>query len=227
MEKEDWLKNTPEEIDFWQQWFDTKGLYWPPDYVNRLNPDFEIDNEFKLMFGPRLPKMKILDAGCGPLTILGTNYCGGKLDITCCDALADSYNEMMENAGITPLIKPRAIPFESLQDHFGKIFDFVHAVNCVDHCHDPLAAIKSMMSVLSKHGVLYLRHGICEGNRGNYEGLHQWDFYCNEKRNFIIADKHGNTINVDECISKDEFSIRSTVPIVPGRPLITTQIVRK
>ena len=190
MDKIDWLRDLPEEIDFWQQWFDTKGLDWKQDYIDRLNPDTEIDAEYAEMFGDRLPNMKILDAGCGPLTLMGKKYKGQTLDITCTDILANVYNEIMEKAGIVPLIKPIQCGFVELPDMFEQKFDFIVATNCVDHSEVPYRSIMAMLDMLAPGGTLFMRHGWMEGLRGNYGGLHNWDFYI-YNGDFAIGDKWG------------------------------------
>lgn len=219
MNKENWLKDLPEEIKFWQDWFDTKGLYWPQDFTDRQNPDREIDGEYAEMFGDRLKSMKILDAGCGPMTLMGPKYQGHQLDITCADILADEYNSIMEKAGIVPLIRPIKCGFEDLPKVFTTKFDFIQAINCVDHSQNPYKSIMAMLDVLADGGVLFLRHGWMEGLRGKYEGLHNWDFYMVDGE-FAIGDRFGlKTIMKDipgvtiENIDRTEFGHRKMISI--------------
>lgn len=226
MNKTDWEKELPEELDFWKQWFDTKGLIYPPDFINRQNPDLEIEDEFKVLFGDLLPGMKILDAGCGPLTILGKKYNGIKLDITCTDILANEYNKLMDDINFVPLIKPLCVGFEELSEYFGDIkFDFIHAVNCIDHSYDPIASISGLLSALKPNGFLYIRHLVNEANRGSFNGLHKWNFYV-ENGDFIISGINGKKINVNNTF-KETATIKSSVHDGKFNLIIISHIIKK
>lgn len=229
MNKQDWQKETSEEIGFWEIWFQTFGLDFPEDYTERQDPNLEISQEFVALLGDKLPKVKILDAGCGPFTILGKKFKGKKLDITCTDILADEYNAMMSKYNVTPLCKPIKCDFVDLPVLFSdRKFGFVHAVNCVDHAFDPPASIVGMIRVLEQGGILYLRHLVNEGDHGNFTGLHQWNFNVNENNDFIITDKFENKVNVKKYIDSIANIETKVVPHNSNnRKLIISIITKK
>jgi hypothetical protein len=54
-------------------------------------------------------------------------------------------------------------------------FDIVHAQNSLDHSHNPFQAIQQMLAVVKPSGYVRLEHAANEGQRQNYQGLHQWN----------------------------------------------------
>jgi SAM-dependent methyltransferase len=186
MKSKEWIMGVYDELNFWRSWFETKGLDWPEDYAKRVNKNTEIEGILTgfIKTGDEL----ILDAGSGPLSILGKMWKGKPLNITCCDALAEGYGKLLRDFNIDALV-PVQCDLENIDSVFAKDnFDIVHACNCVDHCYDPISAIVGMLAVCKPTGVLVLHHEINEAINENYQGLHQWNFY-EHGGNFYIASK--------------------------------------
>jgi len=190
----EWSEGVKSELDFWGEWYKTKGLFWPDDYLFRLDADTEIQENISvhLVTGNE----RILDVGAGPLTVLGKKWKGKALTITACDALADAYAVMNEIYNITPLIVTEKCRAERLcQKYNFSVFDLVHAQNCIDHFEDPLRAIIEMISTVKRGGKVIMRHEVNEGENEGYGGFHQWNFYADEG-SFIISGKgHCNNVN--------------------------------
>src|SRR5260370_36562357 len=70
------------ERRFWDKWFLTRGLAWPAEYRERLNPQQPLSS-FYCQFVDQLPasRVRILDVGAGPLTILGKTHRSKQLEI--------------------------------------------------------------------------------------------------------------------------------------------------
>lgn len=201
-----WTNALPSELKFWDDWFKTKGLDWPQDYAERIDPTTEICQRVAsyLKTGNEL----ILDVGAGPLTVLGKMWKGERLSITACDALGSHYKSIMDKYGIAPIVETEQCKAEDLVLKYGMgEFDLVHAQNCIDHCEDPVRAIFEMVSVCRKGGTVLLRHEINEGKNENYQGLHQWDFYC-DNNSFMISGKD-STVNMTRLLA-NEATVKTT-----------------
>jgi SAM-dependent methyltransferase len=184
MQTEKWNEGIPEELKFWESWFETYGYIWPDDYKFRIDPETELQADIAELLNQTLPDsqmhlLSILDMGAGPLTFLGKKFHGKDLNLMPVDALADQYDEMLARHGIVPPIRTDKWKSEDIADlpgEFGK-FNMIVAQNTLDHSIDPLKAILGMRSKLLPGGIIYLKHFINEGERGGYGGLHQWNFY--------------------------------------------------
>jgi ubiquinone/menaquinone biosynthesis C-methylase UbiE len=191
-----WDKGIDHELDFWNEWYRTRGLEWPDDYLFRLDSNAEIQTHVAAFL--KTGKERILDVGAGPLTVLGKKWQGCKLEITACDALADAYRDMNKLYMITPLIITEKCKAENLTNVYRhNSFDIVHAQNSIDHCEDPFDAITQMLFVLKRGGVMLLRHEVNEAENENYKGFHQWNLY-EQHGHFMIGDKrfHGSINNL-------------------------------
>ena len=202
MEWEDGLKS---EVDFWENWYRTKGLDWPADYAFRIDPDTEIQEWIrpylvesrKTEVGrPETEMPLILDVGSGPLTVLGKKWNDQPLRIIACDALAMYYGDMNSRYGIIPLVITEPCKAEFLSVRYKPCsFDLVYAQNCIDHSEDPVKAICEMIRVCKPGGKVLLMHEEHEGQNEGYQGLHQWDFYAQDGR-FMISGK-GEVYNIN------------------------------
>jgi hypothetical protein len=195
-----WNDGIADELSFWNDWYETKGCTWPDDYKFRINPDTEIQSRISehLVNGNE----KIMDVGAGPLTILGKNWKGKKLNIRACDALAVSYAKINERHAINPIIVTEECKAEELVVKYGYCsFNIIHAQNCIDHCIDPVKAIIQMVSLADIKGIILLRHEVNEGKNEGYKGLHQWDFY-EKNGDFMISGK-GMDCNITRLLKYD------------------------
>jgi len=185
------------EVQFWRNWLSKKGMYWPDDFRARLDPDRPLEGHL----APYLDRVdaeriRLLDVGSGPLTKLGKTHPSKRLEITATDLLAEDYDRLLAEFAIVPPVRTVYADAERLVAQFGAdAFDIVHAQNCIDHTADPFRAIEQMVAVAKPGGYVVLYHAENEGQREQYNQLHQWNFTC-EDGAFIIRDRTGRTVNV-------------------------------
>jgi SAM-dependent methyltransferase len=176
-----------DELYFWDRWFKKRGLQWPEDYRNRLDPDLPLAEEYRELID-HLPQaeIRILDVGAGPLTVLGKKHPSKRLLITAVDVLAEKYDELLDRHGIQPIVRTEYAEAEKLIEQFPQdSFDFVNARNCLDHTADPVEAVRQILLVTKKDCFALLDHAENEGEKQGYSGLHQWNFTIRDG-NFII-----------------------------------------
>jgi SAM-dependent methyltransferase len=180
------LRGKPSELDFWRAWMVAPGAAkWAADRRARLDPTTPIVDPLVRAEIARVPKdsVSILDVGAGPITILGYRYPGKELTIVPIDPLADHYSRLLQKAGLDPPITTLRVAGEDLLRHFAaSTFDIAHAVNSLDHSANPLLIVKNMLEIVRPGGVVLIRHKQNEGEHERYEGLHQWNFDCEEGR---------------------------------------------
>lgn len=101
--REKWNDGLHGELQFWQDWFATKGSHWPDDYAARLDPDTQLWPDLCDL----LPEgnARILDVGAGPMTILGKKCPGREVSITAVDALTPAYDVLIREAGVNPPVR--------------------------------------------------------------------------------------------------------------------------
>ena len=190
------------EVQFWRKWLSTKGMYWPDDFRARLDPDRPLDGHLA-PYVDRVDadRVRILDVGSGPLTKLGKTHASKRLEITATDLLASDYDRLLAELGIVPPVRTIHADAERLVAQFGPdAFDIVHAQNCIDHTADPERAIEQMVAVARPGGWVVLFHAENEGEREQYNQLHQWNFTC-EHGAFVIRDRAGRTVDVTQRLA--------------------------
>ena len=185
---EKWFEGINFEVGFWQNYLNKKGAWWPDDYRGRIDPNKPFDSSVEVAIrdtGSR--EIEILDVGAGPITALG--YVSEKFDIriTATDPLADAYSVLLQEAGVTPLVKTQKCFGENLLQHFGsRRFHVCHSSNALDHSMDPRTILLAMAQLLHPHGLLYVKTLKNEGEHTGYSGLHNWNFDKDENNNFIL-----------------------------------------
>ena len=202
-----WGKGKQKEINFWSEWIKTKGLEWPQDYLNRLDPNLPFQ-DYLTKYLPEGPEVSILDVGAGPLTALGKKLQGYKIRLTAVDPLANEYGEILKKFRITPFVRTQYCEVERLSEMFSpNSFDLVCIFNALDHCYEPVEGIKQMLYVLKKGRFIFMSHFTNEAEKESYDGFHQWNF-CKEKNHFVIWNIDSK-INVTD-IFKEQADIQIT-----------------
>lgn len=185
MAKRRWKSGIDEELSFWRNWIETDGGQWPEQLTFRLDPSAELQPYIVKYLGAPRP-ISILDAGSGPLTVVGKQWESHPVNITACDALAEHYRDLP----VTPLVPVKAIESEKIDRYFSpNFFDVTHARNTLDHSYNPIRAIRALISVTKPGGLIILLHAACEATKENFQGFHQWDFYISNDRFCIRSRK--------------------------------------
>jgi SAM-dependent methyltransferase len=175
-----WEKELPSEIGFWEQII--SGTHpnqeWCSDFRERASGTRTLPGSLTKYVQEIDPaRLKILDVGSGPHTVLGPNFDGRSIDIVCVDPLADQYNATMQKADITPAIPVIKCDGERLTDLFpANTFHLVYSRNAIDHSYDPALVVQQMVDVCAPGGVVYICGIVNEAVRENFRGLHQWNF---------------------------------------------------
>jgi SAM-dependent methyltransferase len=177
--KRAWLDGLADEIQWWDRAIRSAPAdAWGP---RPLRPDVAA-----LLESSTTPIPAILDIGAGPLTDVGSHWPGRQVRVVAVDPLADVYDRIFSELGIRPSVQTSWCHGELLHERFAAdSFDLVFAQNALDHSYAPDRVIKSGLQVLKPGATMLLRHWVNEGQRGNYGGLHQWNFDCQDDR-FVI-----------------------------------------
>lgn len=175
--QEVWTGALGDEMAFWREWMSTGGGQWPDDYRFRLDPESEIQEQITQHLNGIGSQVRMLDAGAGPLTVVGKRWPGHEFTLTAVDALSDQYDVLLDEFGITPPVRTRRCDSERLSEAFAEnSFDVAYALNTLDHSYEPMQAIRQMIAVVRPGGIVLLQHYPNEAENEAYSGLHQWNF---------------------------------------------------
>jgi SAM-dependent methyltransferase len=194
---EAWAKGIGPELAFWELWMRTRGHRWPQGWQRRMDPEAPLDaaiaRQAQAMGGERL---RLLDVGAGPATIVGHRLEGVALAVTATDPLAPLYAALLERHGQRAPVPTRFAVAEDLRLFLAeRDFDLVHCRNALDHSFDPLRGIVEMLAMTRPGGRVLLRHIRNEAERENYGGFHQWNFDEADGR-FVIWNRDTPPIDV-------------------------------
>ncbi len=161
--------------------FYRKKLPWKSREFNRklYLPDY-----FRTMIGDN-KEVAIAEIGAGMFCTIGSLWKSAKVTVYPSDALAVEFNQILKDNNVTPLIPIEKQDMENLtySDNF---FDIVHCCNALDHCTNPLKALKEMYRVCKPGGYIYLRHFVNVGENEKYAGLHMWNLNIEGKNNCLL-----------------------------------------
>lgn len=186
-----WSSQLRSEIDFWDTWMASKGFSWPDDFAARqrhrpVQKHIELLLEKAVL--PFHRKYRILDAGAGPLSVVGTMYNATVIDLYPVDPLAREYDVLLDKHNIVPLFRTRYVPVERLSQHFSKnFFDLSYMRNSLDHSEEPLRGIFELLRVTRQGCPVVLEHERNEAENERGTGLHRWNFDIDVHRNFILS----------------------------------------
>jgi len=181
-------------------------------FIDRLNPDKEIMEPLaKLLEKESDFKLKVLDIGSGPITKVGYKLENKLIELYAIDPLANIYSKLLDRKNIYPPVKTIPGNMRNLSKKFDKNeFHLIYANNCLDHACNPVKAISEIFHVLKPNHYFYFSHFINEGERNNYYGLHQWNFYCINNDLFLASKTKKIEINLSKKF-QHMFSIKVTV----------------
>ncbi|MCW5774982.1 MAG: methyltransferase domain-containing protein [Phycisphaeraceae bacterium] len=204
-----WREGLADELAFWRDWFARRGGDWPDDYRARLDPRTHLRHEIAALLEPHSPPastVRILDAGAGPLTVLGRVWPGRTVEVTATDALAEAFNRLIDEFGLSPPLRTIACATEDVASRFASgSFDLAYARNTLDHSRDPLGAIRAMLAVTKPGRCVFLQHLADEAEHERYRGLHQWNF--REEGGSLILWRPGVRIDIGDEV-RNEAALR-------------------
>lgn len=190
-----WEAELPEEVAFWKTWINEddlpgeewKAVSWKEERRARFDPSTPLQHwAQELISAAPGATVRLLDVGAGPVTQLGKLWPDRTVRITAIDPLANEYNELLDEARIIPPVRTRFGHGETLTQQFSpNTFDFVCAINALDHSYDPLFVIQGMVDVVKPGSWVKLIHFVNEAEAAGYTGLHQWNFAL-EEGEFVI-----------------------------------------
>lgn len=202
--KRKWQEGVESEIEFWDNWMQTKGSEWPDDFAFRINPDSAFQEYLVKYLPQQQARVSILDVGSGPLTWLGKKHPDQRtvLEITATDPLADQYSVLLRRNNLDYTVAVKSAFSEDLGRHFSESsFDFVYMRNALDHSYDPLISVGEMIRLVVRGGFIVLEHETNEAVNEQYHGLHQWNI-CVEDGAFILWNK-GSRYVVNEHFGEE------------------------
>lgn len=163
-----------QEIDFWKQ-----EIYNNLDYYKQRNNGTISSPELLLEIHAQLSskhnKMKILDLGCGPLSLLSRKDFQNQ-ELFFFDPLNHVYEEILLNNSIIREGNYRKVSAEELSKFkYIKKFNLIFARNSLDHSEDLIKSIKSIKRSLTDDGAALIEIFENEGEHAGYMGLHKWN----------------------------------------------------
>jgi SAM-dependent methyltransferase len=164
-----------------------------PYKEKQFNKIFQLDYYFGEMIGNK-KIVDIADLGAGMFSTTGSTWPETEIHLYPSDLLADEYNSMLVEKGVIPEIRiekqdMRLLTYDNEQ------FDIVHCVNSLDHCGNPLLAIREMYRVCKVGGWIYLRHYVDNGKLHNYANEHRWNISPISGGMFFIWSRHATLID--------------------------------
>lgn len=198
-----WAAGIPHEVRFWDAWLASRGLQWPEDYARRLDPEAPLEPRAAALGAglAREGRLRVLDVGAGPVTILGYRLPGVAVSLTATDPLAPHYDAVLDRHGAAPPVRTRFAPAEDLRLFLpANGFDLVHCRNALDHSFDPLRGIGQMLACARVGGAVLLSHFEDEAEREGYAGLHQWNFTVRDGGRFVIWNREAGEIDVASAL---------------------------
>lgn len=191
-----------EEVDYWRNWLATRGGKWREEFEYRLDPSSEVADAVLREVIERTPRdsVSVIDVGSGPASMVGSVLPGKSIALVAVDPLADDYNRLLDEAHVSPPVRPRRVAGEQLVEAFGcGSFDVAYARNSLDHAVDPVLIIDNMVDVVRPEGRVVVRHVRNEGTRQAYVQLHQWNF--DERDGCLVVWRPGVQIDVNAVLA--------------------------
>ena len=196
-----WLSGIDKELAWWRAYFTKEGLHDPAGYHERLDPSAPLQPHLVAALPDRPPghTFQILDCAAGPATTVGKMLGDQRVEVVAVDALADHYRKMLDEIGLTPPVPTISGEVEHLDEQFAPAsFDLVHMRFALDHCYNPLEALRQMTRVTRDGGAVLIEH-YRDASEVTFEGLRQWELRP-VPGDLVVA-------NAD-----DSFSVRDSFP---------------
>jgi len=144
---------------------------------------------------------KVLDVGCGPVSLLVDAHHKGSIDLTATDILIDSYSKLLIDYGYSDAIsgvKTVQAGAEELGAFFTEsFFDVVFCNNALDHTDSPQKSMAQMTHLTKSGGYLIIAGNCREGTHEGWDGVHMHDLFL-EDGALYREGKSGGRTRLDE-----------------------------
>lgn len=181
-----WSDHLADEVGFWRRWF-TEDPFKTAREQRLEFFTIPYPDRFTSQLGAKPGEtLRFLDVGSGPVSTLRGSAETHPVDLVCVDALADLYNDLLEEFGYGDLPRIVQCKGEDLVEHFGEDnFHLVNIANALDHCEDPTETFRQMYRVCRPGGRIAVTSIENEGEREAYSGLHQWNLRASDDGFFL------------------------------------------
>jgi hypothetical protein len=170
----DWERALEDEMGYWK-WSLGQGRF-----VERLDKTRPLQRELAELLENRVRgsvEALVVDVGSGPLTTVACSWTK-PLRVIAIDPLADRYNELMDEIGIEPPVRPIKGTAEDLLSVIRPdSADLMVMNNALDHSFRPMQCVMNLVAAAKPGCFVYLNHFANEAEIENYQGLHQWNIF--------------------------------------------------
>jgi SAM-dependent methyltransferase len=134
-----------------------------------------------------LPRpLKVLDIGCGPVSMLRRGAIQGEISITGLDPLIEMYTLVLARHGLDAMPKMRCDQeVNGLAEDMDRLlhnqkFDLIYTQNALDHTQQPGRVVENVSRLLAPNGLFTVQVATREGTRQNWDQLHKTDIYLKD-----------------------------------------------
>ncbi|MBY0565185.1 MAG: methyltransferase domain-containing protein [Hyphomonadaceae bacterium] len=197
-----------DELAYWKRVFEKRQASGDPYIEHLLSPTSTLAEPVRSVFlsshaGDE--SARVLDVGCGPLSVLGKKCGDVSLNIVGVDPLADAYRDLMREYGVEPPHRAIKGMAEDLNRLFAAdSFHFVHSRNALDHCADAPLSIQNMLRVAKPGAKVFIN--VCQNEAENaaYSGFHRWNF--DTQGEHVVVWNPGRIVFLDDIIGNLPYS---------------------
>ncbi len=214
-----WANGTSWELNFWEEFLSQRMGAYRETFLERMDAALPLQPYLEeLIIQPEGVPVRILDVGAGPFTFVGRQSPRWPIEIVPVDPLAGGYDALLAQYGVVPPVRTVQVAAEDLLIRLGAAsFDLVCCRNALDHTLDPVRALRQMVEIAKPGASVSLHHQTYEGERNQYTGMHQWNFFL-EDGEFIVAGA-AERVNVNALFA-DRARVKNE--LLDGRWLVTT-----
>jgi hypothetical protein len=163
-------------LDFWTRWLGPDSPY-PEAREERLRPGRPLPDWARTAFPEDRTTIRILDVNAGPLSGLGDQADGRRMELVPVDELAFHFDRALAEEDLEPPVRTRHCAPEDVRVAFGEqAFDLVYSYNGLDFLADPVAVYQELLAVLKPGGRIVTFHEAIEDaariHRDGYRFFH-------------------------------------------------------
>jgi len=144
---------------------------------------------------------RVLDVGCGPVSLLAYAHHNGVIELTAVDVIADSYTKLLEDYGYEKAILGIKV-VESEAEHLAdklpdQKFNLVYCNNALDHTDSPSESLREMVNITETGGYIIISGNVREGTNESWDGIHMHDLFI-DKNALFREGKSGVRTRLDD-----------------------------